>query len=66
MALAKTLVKKLVLEYKLKGYKYIRSRWIYKKLFPLFNRKEIVDALKELEKEGILKREKKGLYVFLD
>lgn len=66
MALAKTLVKKLVLEYKLKGYKYIRSRWIYKQLFPLFNRKEIVDALKELEKEGILKREKKGLYVFLD
>jgi len=66
MALAKTLVKKLVLEYKLKGYKYIRSRWIYKKLSPLLNRKEIVDALKELEKEGVVKREKKGLYVFLD
>lgn len=66
MALAKTLVKKLVLEYKLRGYKYIRTRWIYRKLFPLLNRKEIVDALKELEKEGVVKREKKGLYVFLD
>lgn len=66
MALAKTLVRKLVLEYKLRGYKYIRTRWIYKKLFPLVNKKEITDTMRELEREGILKREKKGLYVFLD
>lgn len=66
MALAKTLVKKLVLEYKLKGYKYIRTRWIYKMLFPLVNKKEIADTMKELEREGIVRREKKGLYVFLD
>lgn len=66
MALAKTLVKKLVLEYKLRGYKYIRTRWIYRKLFPLVNKKEITDAMRELEREGIVRREKKGLYVFLD
>lgn len=66
MALVKTLVKKLVLEYKLRGYKYIRTRWIYKKLFPLANKKEITDTMRELEREGIVRREKKGLYVFLD
>lgn len=60
---AKIAVEEIVKQYKLKGYKYIRSRWIYKRLFPLFNRKEIVDALKELEKEGVVKREKRGVYL---
>lgn len=66
MALVKTLVKKLILEYKLRGYKYIRTRWIYKKLYPLVNKKEIIDTMRELEREGIVRREKKGLYVFLE
>lgn len=35
-------------------------------LFPLVNKKEIADTMKELEREGIVRREKKGLYVFLD
>jgi len=59
------LISELLRRYKLKGYEYVKTRWVYKQLYPLYNRKEITDVFKELEKEGVVKREKRGVYRIL-